>query len=621
MCGFAGYVDLRFEGRADQATAVRMASKLVHRGPDGAGAFTDGHAAMGFRRLKIIDLERSDQPLFNEDGSLVLTCNGEIFDYRQLRVDLVDRGHRLSTAGDVEVLLHLYEESGIDFLERLNGQFGFALYDRNRRRLLLARDHFGIVPVFYAWVDDLLIFGSEVKALLEHPRIRPEVDLAGLDQVFSFPGLVSPRTMFRGIRSLPPGHCLIAGEGGSLVERRYWDLDYPPGTHDYPNVAEADYVEQLAELLDRSVRRRLQADVPVGFYLSGGLDSSLIGSLVHGLSPRPVSSFSMTFTQREISETTFQRSVSRALGSHHHELVFDWTELASRMSRTIYHSECPVKETYDACSLALSSVARDAGVRVVLTGEGADELFGGYVGYRLDHAGARTTGDELEEMLEREIRTRLWGDPDLFYETRHVAQREVKEALFSRQVRECYHDFDCLQTELVDPDRLAGRHPLHQRSYLDFKLRLADHLLGDHGDRMALASSVEARYPFLDLDLVEWAVALPPELKVNERSEKYILKKAASGRIPPEVLRREKYGFHAPGSPYLLSQDVEWIQDLLSYDRIRRDGYFDPDTVESLKAIYSQDGFELNLPFETDLLTIVLTFGLFVDCFNLPRLG
>ena len=624
MCGLTGFFDMRQERAAEREVLAAMTDKLVHRGPDSSGYFVEGATGLGFRRLSIIDLAGGDQPIYSEDGSLVLLCNGEIYNYRELRRALVRKGHVFRTGSDVEVLVHLYEEEGADLLAKLNGQFAFVIYDRRKRELFLARDHFGINPLFHTVADGTFIFGSEIKSLLAHPLVRPEVDPTGLDQVLSFPGLVSPRTMFKGVESLKSGHYLrVSGEG--VIEQEYWDLDYPrEGELGYEK-PERFYVEELARELTRSVEYRLRADVPVGFYLSGGLDSSLIAALINKVTPdAPRHSLSIGFTEREISESKYQRQVAAAVGSIHHEIVFDWAEIERRLPDMIYHSECPVKESYNTCSMALSEAARRAGVTVILTGEGADELFAGYVGYRFDRLGGRGGGGGrygLESVLEEQSRERLWGSKDLFYEKNFNELREVKGALYSRRLGERLDEFDCLNFPLVNKARLAGRHPVHQRSYLDFKLRLSDHLISDHGDRMALAHSVEARYPFLDVNLVEFSAAVPPGLKLNQFTEKYILRKAAEGLVPRAVIEREKYGFHAPGSPYLLRQGAGWVHDLLSYERIRRQGYFDPDVVEALKARYTEDGFKLNIPFEDDLLMIVLTFGIFLDVFGLPDLN
>jgi asparagine synthase (glutamine-hydrolysing) len=617
MCGLAGFFDLR--GRpADREILAHMAGTLVHRGPDSCGFFQEDGVGLGFRRLSIIDLATGDQPIASEDGNVVVVCNGEIFNYRALTAELTARGHTFRTQSDVEVLVHLYEESGADFLHRLNGQFAFALYDRRERRLLLARDRVGINPLFWTVVDGVVVFASEVKAILAHPRVPREVDLTGLDQVLTFPGLVPPRTVFQGISALESGHFLRISSAG-VQDHEYWDLIYPLAGELEARPEEED-VEELRAVLTRAVEHRLQADVPVGFYLSGGLDSSLIGALIKEVSPEVSRhSFSIVFPDEEITEVRHQRLMARHLGSQHHEIFFDWSQIAGRLERMVYHCECPVKESYDTCAMALSEAARQAGTPVVLAGQGADELFAGYMGYRFDQAGVRNGGDwDLDSMLEDEIRERLWGERDLFYEIKFLALREIKSTLYSRDLAAALPEIECTNFPVVNGERLRGRHFIHQRSYLDFKLRLSEHLLSEHGDRMVMASSVEGRYPFLDPDVVELATRIPPGLKLNNLVEKYILKKFAADLIPREIVDREKFGFRAPGTPYLLQQRVEWLEDLLSYDRIRCQGYFDPDVVEKLKARYRQPGFSLNPHLETDLLMIVLTFGLLVDLFKLP---
>ena len=615
MCGITGYLDLNNDGRVEKRVLVDMTDSLVHRGPDACGYFAERQVGLGFRRLSIIDKQGGNQPCYSEDGSITSICNGEIFNYQELRESLVKKGHSFRTRCDVEVLPHLYEEYGDDFLQLLNGQFALAIYDRHKRRLLLARDHFGINPLYYTVTDNLFIFASEIKAMLRHPSVQAEVNLTGLDQVLSFPGMVSPQTMFKNILSLNSGHLLVV-QNGNVRVHEYWDLDYPKLTELRDARPERYYVDHLRELFTRSVGYRLQADVPVGFYLSGGLDSSMIAGMIKQLSSEPRHSFSITFTEREISEDKYQRMVAEHVGSEHHDIHFGWSEIAERLRDMIYHCETPVKETYNTCSMALSAAARQSGVPVILTGEGADELFAGYVGYRFDRFGLR--GSErfgLEQALEEELREKIFGDRNLFYETDQAALREIKNALYAPDVAEELESFDCLNHALVNKERLRGRHPIHQRSYLDFKLRLSDHLIADHGDRMALANSVEARYPFLDIDLIEFSREVPPELKLNQFTEKYVLRRVAEGLVPPAVLTREKYGFHAPGSPYLLRQNLEWVNDLLSYERIKRQGFFNADTVERLKRQYLREDFQLNLPFESDLLMIVLTFGIFLDIF------
>lgn len=622
MCGIVGYVDLKRGGRVEEHILHDMANALIHRGPDSRGYFVEANAGLATRRLRIIDLETGDQPLFNEDRSVVLSCNGEIFNYRELTTELEKSGHSFRTRTDVEVLVHLYEEHGVGFLNKLNAQFAFAIYDRKDETLFLARDQWGICPLFYTVVDGFLIFASEIKAILTHPSVPREVNLTGLDQVLSLPGAISPQTLFRNIHSLPSGHYLLV-RNGDVAVREYWDLDYPQATDNGDGKPESYYAENLRDLLEQSVRYRLQADVPVGFFLSGGLDSSLIAAMIRRVSPDiQRHSFSISFADERICEAKYQRLVSDSVNSIHHEIPFNDADIALRLKDAVYHSECPLKETYNTASLALSRETKRSGVTVVLNGEGSDELFAGYVGYRFDKARPRNGKPvDLETALGDEIREKLWGDRELHYEKDEYAFREVKQALYAPAVAARLSEFDCSNFPVVNKDRLRGRHPLHKRSYLDFKLRLGHHLIADHGDRMTMANSIEARYPFLDYQLVEFCKQIPPDLKLNGLTEKYILKKAAGDLIPRQVVEREKFGFVAPGSPSLLQQKIDWVHDVLSYERIKRQGYFNPDTVEFLKKQYSQKDFKLNLTLEDDLLIVVLTFGLFLELFGLPDLN
>jgi asparagine synthase (glutamine-hydrolysing) len=621
MCGIAGYIDLRREGRVQNHVLREMTAALIHRGPDACGHFYDENAGLGFRRLSIIDLETGNQPLFNEDRSVVLLCNGEIYNHVELKNGLIQKGHRFYTKTDVEVLLHLYEEYGPEFVTRLNGQFACVMYDTRDQSLFLARDQFGICPLYYAVVDGIFAFASEIKAIFKVSEISRAVDLTGLDQVLSLPGPISPRTVFRSVQSLPSGHfAIVRSENVRVTE--YWDLNYPLAEEQGSSRPEQYYVDRLLELFEASIRYRLQADVPVGFFLSGGLDSSMIAGMIRRLSPKSERhSFSVSFCDTSIDESRYQRLMSEAVGSIHHEIRFDETEVASRLRNVVFHAECPLKEAYNTASLALSRSARDNGVSVVLNGEGADELFAGYVGYGFDKRRAESLPkDDLETILGNDIREKLWGDESLFYEKDEYSFQAVKSALYSESLCQQLEVFDCVNSPVINKDRVRGRHPVHKRSYLDFKLRLAGHLIADHGDRMAMANSIEARYPFLDIDLVEFCCKIPADLKLNGFTEKAILKKAAAGLVPKEIVAREKFGFVAKGTPSLLQRKVEWVWDVLSYEQIKRQGYFNPDTVEFLKTKYSREGYHLNPALEDDLLMVVLTFGLLHELFALPSL-
>lgn len=623
MCGLCGFIS--FPGVPHESSQILhdMQQVLRHRGPEAIGQFTEATAALGFTRLGIVDLAGGEQPVCSEDGTVVAVTTGEIYNHVSLRKLLEDRGHVFKGHCDTEVTPHLYEEYGVNFVEKLDGQFSIAIYDRKRNLFIGARDHFGVLPFFYTLTPSGLVFGSEIKALLCHPSVARQVDPVGLDQVLTLPGLVSPRTMFRGIRSLPPGTTVTWRPGAEPAERRYWDVSYPKMDDPSRPMTERHYARTFEELLIRSVEKRLQADVPVGLYLSGGLDSSAIGAIMRHLLPADkILSFAITFPERELSEARHQRAMSQFLGSEHHEHFMHGDEIADRLTDVIRHCECPLKESFNTAALALSEAVHDAGIKVVLTGQGADELLGGYVGYRFDqthHARRRQSG--LDWSQEAKLSARVWGDENFFYEGADVAFSRTKRWLYSDSLIAESPEFDCMESHLVDRDRLVGVDDMHRRSYIDMKVRLADHLLGDHGDRMAFANSVETRHPFLDRELVEFLATVPSSLKVRELQEKYLLKEVARSWIPESIVNREKFGFTAPGSPYLLRQRNELIESLLDPARIQSDGWFNPKAVADLVDGYSQPGFRINVPFEKDLLMTVLTFNLFLDVYDMPPPG
>ena len=621
MCGITGAVSLSGDTRIERDVLAPMADALQHRGPDDLAFYTAPGLGFGFTRLAIRDVAHGQQPVHSEDGRVTSICNGEIYNFRQLRSELVAKGYRFRTECDTEIIPALYQAWGIEFLKRLNGQFALALFDHDRRALFLARDHVGIAPLFHAQRGDTLVFGSEIKALLRHPAVRPVMSLRGLDQILTFPGLVSPTTMFKGVHALRPGHYLQVSDG-TVKDVEYWDLVYP--TELRYDESDEFYIEGLREVLREAVRDRLQADVPVGYYISGGLDSSLIAALIHECTPQQERhAFSIAFDDVRIDERRHQRLLAEHLRARRHEIVFDEARILASLREAVYCAETPLKESYNTCSMALSRAARDHGVKVVLTGEGADELFGGYVGYRFDQmwrAKCSRPAMDADDMLENEERARLFGDEAFFYERDYYAFRETKQSLYSQPLRQAFAYFNSVRPDVLDTRRIEGRHPLHKRSYVDFKMRMSDHLLADHGDRVAYRNSVEARFPFLDLRVIEFAQRMPPRLKLNGMVEKYALKKIGEGLLPPGLAQREKFAFVAPGSQALIAQDVDWVNHYLSAETIRRQGLFDPDVVASVRKLYAKPGFRLNLPYDIDLLIIVLTAGIFVDIFGINDL-
>ncbi|MDQ0175264.1 asparagine synthase (glutamine-hydrolyzing) [Bacillus chungangensis] len=621
MCGIVGMLDMNNEGRINETIICNMTQKIRHRGPDGLNYFVKDNVGFGFARLSIIDLEGEIQPFFNEDYSIVMICNGEIYNYKELCEDLHLKGHKLRTNCDVECIVHLYEEYGAECINKLNGQFAFAIYDFKEETLLCARDYAGIAPFFYTVVDNMFIFASEIKAILEYPAVKREIDLVGLDQILTFPGLISPRTMFKDISSLKAGHYIKINHFGNMKMNEYWDLVYPKIDEIEYRKDETFYIEQLDEWLSRAVKYRLQADVPVSFYLSGGLDSSIIAAKINKIDPTRRHSFSIDFTDKEISESKYQRLMSQHVNSMHHEYLFRFYDIEQELRKVVYHSECALKETYNTASIKLSNLVKQYGLKVVLTGEGADELFGGYIGYRFDKLkqmqGQQATANDG---IEDHVRESIWGDKSFLYEKNYFSFQQIKQDLYSDDVNRMYEDVNCLNHFIVNKERLRNVDVLHKRSYVDFKLRMSDHLLSDHGDRMTFANSVEARYPFLDKGLIEFATKIPPSLKLKEFEEKYILKKVSEGLIPTDIAKRPKFAFTAPGSPELLKQNIEWINDLLSYDRIKKQGLFRPEKIEQLKNSYSQPDFRLNVPYDNDFLITVITVGLLMEEYNMKGL-
>lgn len=617
MCGIAGIVSFDAQRPASLALARGMTRALVHRGPDDEGLHAEGPAAFGFRRLAIVDLRpEANQPHFNEDRSVFSVVNGEIYNDGALRRDLVQRGHVLRSRCDVEVVPHLYEQYGVELAGHLNGQFACAVYDTRRHRLLLARDPAGVCPLFYAVVDGQLLFASEIKGLLAHPAVSRVLDMRGFDQLLAFPGLVSPMTMFRDIRALPAGHFLVL-EGGRLRTGCYWDLDYPPRGE---RAAPLEWQAQLDACLRQAVGRRLQADVPLACYLSGGLDSALVAGIMHELRPSADwHTFSVVFDDASLDERAYQRMVAARIGARHHEVRFGAEQVEARMRAVVRHAESPLKESYDTCSHALSEAVAGAGCKVVLSGEGADELFAGYVGYRLDTLGARGAGLMDEDgWRESQMRGVLWGDAGFYYEREYAAFRDLTHALYAPHIAADPARYDCLTGPMVEHAKLRGRDRLHQRSYVDFKLRVADHLVADHGDRMGFAHGVEGRYPFLDQDLIALATRLPPALLVQDGREKYPLRCVAERYVPAPVIAREKFSFVGPGSPEILRGAGKWLTELLDPRLIERQGYLDPATVARLRQAALNPGARVNQTFDVDLMMVVLTFQVFLDEFAIP---
>lgn len=600
MCAICGIFNYKNSNKIDCTVVNMMLSKMRHRGPNGSDTFISGDIALGFNRLSFLDLEGGMQPIWNEDRSLVMVCNGEIYNFKELRRELTDKGHCFRTETDVEVVLHLFEEYGTDFPKQLNGQFALALYDCHEQTLFLVRDQIGISPLFYTITDGRVIFASEIKAILEYPGVERKLSLKAVDQLMNFPGIVSPVTFFKDIYSLKSGHMLQIKMGEKARDIEYWDLQYNPEEED---LGEEYYVERLRELLKVSITRRLVADVPIGFYISGGLDSSVVACYIRKFLLNSFYSFSAEIGSGELDESRFQKLVKDYVNSTHYCTKVAEEEIWENLGRVIYHAETAVKESYDVAAYLLSELVSRSPAKAVLTGQGSDEFFYGYVGYMVDQFRAMQRTSMTRE--ECECNEKLWGDSCFRFERNHPQIRKIHRQIYSRDVRGELHNFSALEESPVNVDRLKGLSSQKRRSYIDYKLRLSDHLLGEHGDRMFFSHSVEGRHPFLDMELLSFVIQIPDKYKLKGVEEKYILKKAGEGIVPEEILKRKKFPFQAPGMSSIVSQPG--VMEYISEEKIKKYHIFDAEYIEQMKCKYSQKDFKLMGAYEIDYLMIVMT--------------
>lgn len=610
MCGICGVFNITNQSRIEKNVLNAMLDKIKHRGPDGKDIFIDTYAGLGFNRLSFLDLEGGMQPIANEDESIIMVCNGEIFNYRELKSELLKNGHIFRTKTDVEVILHLYEECGVEFVKKLNGQFAIALYDTKEKQLLLVRDHVGICPLFYTQADGKIIFASEIKAILEYPGIERRLNMKAVDQLMNYPGVVSPNTFFKNIFSVKPGHLLVVRKNQEVKDIEYWDLIYGKDEED---LGEAYYVERLRELLKQSISRRLIADVPIGFYVSGGLDSSMVACYIGKYLLDSYYSFSAEIGDGDLDESHFQQLVHNCVNSNHYKVKVAEDEIWKNIPDVIYHAESAVKESYDTAAFLLSLLVSTTPAKAVLTGQGADEYFYGYVGYMVD--AFRNMRKNKMSKEECEINERLWGDPYFQYERNHSEIRKIHTQLYNTNVRSEINSFSAFAESPIDVKKVEGLSSQKRRSYIDNKLRLSDHLLGEHGDRMFFSHSIEGRHPFLDRELIDFVMTIPDKYKLKGVNEKYILKKAGEGIVPDEILKRKKFPFQAPGMSAMIKKPAQ--TDFLDDSLIRSQGIFDLEYVNILKKMYSEDDFKLMGAYEIDYLLIVMTVTMLCEKYSL----
>jgi asparagine synthase (glutamine-hydrolysing) len=608
MCGIAGYAALREDAAApDLESLADMVGAMRHRGPDEFGVFRDRCAGFAHARLSIIDLASGQQPLSNETGRLWIAFNGEIFNYLELRAELEASGHRFRTRSDTEVIVHAYEEWGDDAFRRFNGQWAVALWEMDERKLVLARDPYGVRPLHVCEHHGRLYFGSEVKAIFAADASIPRAfDPIGLDHILSFWGPVPPRTVFAGVSEIEPGE-VRTYHRGTVRTAWAWTPSYPRDEGDGFRGSLDDAVVAVREALEQATSlRMLRADVPVGSYLSGGLDSSLVAALGLRAKGARFSTFSLRFADAEYDETGFQRQMVDYLGSDHHEVLVTREDIARAFPDVIRHAERPILRTAPAPLFLLSKLVQDAGIKVVLTGEGADEQFAGYDLFR-EAKVRRFWGREPQSAWRPLLLDRLypylarspvsqramarqffgqqlsnWREPGFGHDPRWRSTAALRR-LVRPEMRPAAGEPD-IRDSFLDglPEAFASWTPLAQDQYIEIRTLLSGYLLSAQGDRMLMAHSVEGRFPFLDRNVGALADSLPPSYKLRVLDEKHVLKKAAAGLVPASILARTKQPYRAPDALAFAGAGAEWIDEVASDRAVREAGVFAPALVEQL---------------------------------------
>jgi asparagine synthase (glutamine-hydrolysing) len=612
MCGICGALAVSDQFDASEETVIAMRDTMIHRGPDDAGADCwaagEGRVALAHRRLSIVDLSPAGHnPMPNEDETVWITFNGEIYNHRALRAELEGKGHSYRSHADTETILHLYEEEGPRCVERLQGMFAIAIWDSHKRELFLARDRLGIKPLYFTRPAGGFLFASEIKALLAHPAVSPDLDEEAFFHYLTFISTPAPLTMFKGIHKLAPGERMTVRADGSSSSEIFWTPMSAAAEEEMRSMSEQDMSERLLVLLRASIEKRMMADVPFGVFLSGGVDSSTNVALMSELTSDPVRTFSVAFVEQErYNELEYAREIARRFGTDHHEVLLDWGDLEAFLPEMIYHQDEPIADWVCVPLYYVAKLARESGTIVVQVGEGSDELFHGYDGYinaarfrrrfwepfqrmpapvRMGIGRAVTTlarrvgRGEVHALQVAEAaagRLPFWGGAICY-------QGAIKERVLARNGSRPPDSYEVVERFWRDAERERPAADLLQKmTYLELKQRLAELLLM-RVDKMTMATSVEARVPFLDHELVEFAMALPPEMKVRDGVGKYLLKKSVAGSLLPEhIVYRPKQGFGAPVSEWFEGELGRRAQRQIAGSSLRERGLLDYEQIDRM---------------------------------------
>ncbi|MFN8239993.1 MAG: asparagine synthase (glutamine-hydrolyzing) [Bacteroidales bacterium] len=610
MCGIAGIID--FGGTAGRERTVEsMLRSISYRGPDESGIYNSPHATIGNVRLSIIDIASGQQPLADESGRYWIVFNGEIFNYKELRHDIESKGCRFATNSDTEVLVQLYAMYGSKCLSMLNGQFAVAIWDKVEEKLFIARDRVGIRPVFYNLTGNVLTFGSEIKAVFKNSSINPELSPESLSQVYTYWTAITPNTVFKNVRELSPGHYMTFSRQGLKIEK-FWDITYTEKNH---SISLPDAVERFDELFSDAVRIRLRADVEVAAYLSGGIDSSTTVSYIKNIEPGILNTFSIGFDEADFDETAYQNEAARYLDTNHKAIKCTSKEIAESIPRVVWHSETPMTRTAPAPMLLLSKLVRENNIKVVITGEGADEILSGYDIFKEDKIRrfwATQPNSKIRPLLLKKLYPylpqmkdanpailkmfygyKLEDTGNLFYShlLRWNNSNHIKKH-FSADVSarlEGYSPFTDLEQRL--PEGFEKWSDLVRAQWLETTVFMSGYLLSSQGDRMAMGNSVEGRYPFLDYRVIEFCMSLPDRFKLNGLTEKFLLKKVMNGKIPESIVKRSKQAYRAPIRSVFVSNEAPgYVKEMLSDSFTKKAGIFNPDSVSALVSKIEKSG-------------------------------
>jgi len=599
MCGICGVFYSNRSERVDRETLAAMNRQIAHRGPDDDGFYVDHHVGLAMRRLSIIDVQAGHQPISNEDGGVWIVFNGEIYNHQELRKDLEARGHRYRTHSDTETIVHLYEEYGTNCVAHLRGMFAFAIWDRTKRSLFMARDRLGIKPLYYLHDGDRLLFGSEIKAILAYPGVKPEFDRSTLAEYLAFGYISGEQSMYAGIRKLMPGHILIAEETGHIQISQYWDLEVKADDGGRPRDY---YVSRYRNELEQCVASHLMSDVPLGVFLSGGLDSSAVAALTTKIRKEPIETFSVGYGEEAFSELPYARAVAEHLKSRHHEVHLSRDEFFQSLPRLIWHEDEPVVWPSSVSLYYVARLARER-VTVVLTGEGSDETLGGYTRYawtlinaRMDRVYRGVTPAAVRKMLRKGIvtsplpgavkrkleHTFLGRDgaswPSFYFDNFFSAfSAAEQEQLLTPKARESASDAYAGSMRYWNDS--AGD-LLHRLLYTDIKTYLVELLMKQ--DQMSMAASVESRVPFLDHELVEFTASIPAKYSIDGMAGKSILKAAVEDLLPRSIVYRKKMGFPTPWAYWLEGSAIDRLQAQLTEARTLERGLFRPEAIRQI---------------------------------------